>query len=98
MGVSACVAAIKQISDEEHKIIDAYNILYEGSIEPSEELREEVRKITGMRLDWDEAIELGSDYVELNVNSEGDADYGRGMLVSISDLPPGTVTLRIYMQ
>ena len=97
MGVSVSVVAIKRISEEECKLVDAYNTLCENGVHISTDLKVKIGHIIGKRLEWDEPISLGDGIVEIGVKSEGDAEYGEGMFIPIAGLPPGTVALRVYM-
>ena len=102
MSVSVSVVALKQITDEEYKILVSYNTMYDNDIKPSKELRQRVRDITGLTLNYDEPLPLNDELqagscVEIRADSIGDAEYGDGMLIPMEYLPPGTVALRVYM-
>lgn len=102
MGVSVSMVAQKKISDEELRLLEAYNALCESGVAQSEELRDKVRGITGKKLDYDYPIDCDDlategGYVELGVSPEGSVEYGDGAQILIEDLPPGTFAIRVYM-
>lgn len=102
MSVSVNMVAQKRVSSEELCVIEAWNALYDRGIKPSEEHRQKVREITGLKMKWDESVDCDAlavegGYVEIRIEPEGHVEYGDGAVILMDTLPPGTFAIRVYM-
>lgn len=98
MGADVYVNAIREISEKEVGLIKAYNTLIENNISISEDLWRSVEGILDEEIKYEEAIKYTSVRVETPIKGEGRVEYGDGMVIEVSDLPEGTVAIRVYMQ
>lgn len=101
MSVSVYVEAHRKVSETDVEYLTIYNGLVAKGIEPPAPVMEYLREILGdddRFLDEEEfPMPPGGETVAVRVRGEGRAKYG-GMIVKISDLPPGTEALRIYVE
>ena len=103
MSVSVYVEAHRKVSETDMRYVAIYNALMAEGIEPPTEVVEYLKRALGDDcLFWDDetaiAIPPGDRIVAVNVQGEGNASYGSGMIIKVADLPPGTEILRIYME
>ena len=98
MGISIRVSARKQMTANERQIITAFNLLAANGVEASQEHKDKIVSILGRELEWwDEPLTIDLDnFVELPISGEGYVMEGEGMIISMDDLPPGTIELRIF--
>jgi len=104
MSVSTWIRARKKLTEHDRALVTAFNALFESGIAPSSELILKCEKALGKEatenaLD-DEHFSIKDDVLEISLYGKwaGDVECGDGAILKLSDLPPGTFALRIYME
>ena len=103
MGASVWIAAQRKVTDDDREHISIYNQCRKRGITPPVQVTEHLHKVLGdyimEKAQDNECIAIEEDTVEVNLYGrwEGDPDYGDGAILMLSDLPPETIAIRVYM-
>lgn len=97
MSVRIYVVVRRRMAEEDLEYVSPYNSLLDKGIDPPDEV---IKKLTSVLGEFDtcESIDVQPGTVEIGVSGAGDVMDGDGMLIRLSDLPPDTVSLRIFAQ
>lgn len=107
MSISINIAAIKAITEKDVRYVNIFVMCNDGGVEVPRTVVDYIRKSLGDEVletlrdggcaqHDDEAFLYGAIEIPLYGRYEGDVMYGDGVVLQLSDLPEGTVALRIY--
>lgn len=105
MSISINIAAIKTITKRDKEHLDIYRMCDNNRVEVPGAVVAYIRRSLGDKilkaLDDGCAVKHDGNTVEVLLSSysgdyEGDPMYGDGAVLQLSDLPEGTVALRVY--
>ena len=90
MGVSVHVTCIRPPTAEYKKKLRAYKSCIEAEVTPP-------RELCRFFEDRDDPSEDGMETDLPHEATDGEVEYGEGMVIDLAKLPPGTTRLRVYM-
>jgi hypothetical protein len=96
MSVSVGIYAQRKITEEDIALVQAHNTLVDQGYPIPAAMKAGLEARLGGGFDIGEPIKCpGGEFIEVWVPGEGDAMYGDGEVVKISDLPKGTFAIRV---
>lgn len=95
MSISIRIAAQRALTEKDLELVSVFNKLCDAGIGAPGELIKRLSAALGEKVYSLEPIAMNTDLIETYIEGN-DVMYGDGMTIKISDLPTGTVALRIY--
>lgn len=98
MSLDVLVVAQRQVSQKDLEMVNVYNSLVKHDLTIPDDLYLELHNRLGDAFDEGEFIDVESDLIEVWARGDGDVMHGSGKVIKLSDLPPDTVSIRIYVE